>query len=110
MIKNTERNILILQKNTEDALSSFCPNLTTHTLSLIWKFATTEEILSTKLTCRCIRLLNEAVEDWGMKSLSTSVLKIIEVLEVTRMDYTFEIDWKADYNANLFLQDVYYQG
>jgi len=80
MIEKTEKNILIIQKRNEGALRSFFPALPANILSLISQYATTEWIVRTRLTCKCMRFLNDAVGDREMKSLRSCVLKIVEII------------------------------
>lgn len=114
VIKDTEAMVWRYQKRIDDTLRFFCPKLSTDSLSLIWQFTINEWVASTKLTCKLMRWLNDAIEglSWfWIKTLSTVVLKIID-LEITKINNCFGGSLQtADFkHIKLFLKDKLIDG
>jgi len=98
VIKKTKRSILSYRNRTEDALTLFCPKLPGDISSLIWCFAISDGVLSSKLTCIFGQLLVDALEDrsrhW-MKNLTAVLMKIIQRLKSTEIINFFqEESWR----------------
>jgi len=92
-INETDRLILSYRNRTEDVLRIFIPSLPHGIFSIIWDFAISDGVLSSKFTCGIARLLDDVLEDseehW-LKSVSLAVSKIVEQFKSSEASYLLE--------------------
>jgi len=112
-IKETERLIVNYRNRTEDVLRIFWPSLPHEIFSIIWDFAISEGVLSSKFTCGIARLLDYVLEDseehW-LKSVSLAVSKLVEQFQGSEASYLLEkcsmksVDFKP---LSQFAKEIY---
>jgi len=92
-IKNVEELILSYRCRTKIALQILCPDLPDYICSAIWDLAISDVVLSSKLICGFVRLLDDALEDrkqhW-LKNMSQAISKILIEVKSSEMSYLLE--------------------
>jgi len=92
-IERTERLILSYRNRTMHVLRIFCSRLPNQIFSVIWDFAISDGVLSSKFICEIARLLDDVLKDrekhW-FKNVSLAVSKIVERLKRSEITYLLE--------------------
>jgi len=116
-IKEVERLILRYRNRIEDVLGIFMPSLPHEIFSVIWDFAISDGVLSSKFTCGIARLLDDVLKDseehW-LKSVSLAVSKLVEQFTSSEASYLLEIcsikclDFKplSQFAKEIYLLDI----
>jgi len=93
LIEKTEGLIQSYRNRTEDVLKIFCQSLPHEVFFVIWDFAISDGILSSKCICKIARMLDDILDDreqhW-LKTVSLAVSKIVEQFSSSEMSYLFE--------------------
>jgi len=112
-IEKTEGLILSYRNRTTDVLRIFCPSLPHEVFFVIWDFAISDGVLSSKSICEIARLLDNILEDreqhW-LKTVSLAVSKIVEQFRSSEMSYLLEeCMMKAAYfkRVGQFAKEIY---
>jgi len=92
-ITETEGMILGYRNRTEDVLRIFCSSLPHYIFSVIWDFAISDGLLSSKFICGFARLLDDRLENreqhW-LKNVSLAISEIIDQFNSSETSYLLE--------------------
>jgi len=92
-ITETQRMILGYRNRTEDVLRIFCSSLPNNIFSVIWDFAISDGLLSSKFICGIARILDDSLENseqhW-LKNVSLAISVIIDQFNSSETSYLLE--------------------